>query len=42
MYVYAVLYTMHVISQNIDVGTTAADGGASVPVDPSVATSLDL
>ena len=31
---------MHVISQNIDGGTTEADGGANAPVGPSVATPL--
>ena len=31
---------MHVISQNVDGGTTEADGGASGPVGPSVATPL--
>ena len=31
------MYTVHVISQNIDFG---ADGGASAPVGPSVATPL--
>ena len=31
---------MHVISQNIDGGATEADGGASAPVGPSVATPL--
>ena len=31
---------MHVISQNIDGGATEADGGASAPVDPSVAMPL--
>ena len=34
------VYTMHVISQNIDGGATEADGGASAPVGPSVATPL--
>ena len=32
---------MQVISQNIDGGATEADGGASAPVGPSVATPLD-
>ena len=31
---------MHVTSQNIDGGATEADGGASAPVGPSVATPL--
>ena len=35
-----VVYTMHVISQNIDGGATEADGGASAPVGPSVAMPL--
>ena len=35
VYVYTVLYTVHVISQNID-------GGASAPVGPSVAMPLIL
>ena len=39
MYMYPV-YTVHVISQNIDGGATEADGGASAPVGPSVATPL--
>ena len=34
------VYTMHVTSQNIDGGATEADGGASAPVGPSVATPL--
>ena len=34
------MYTVLVISQNIDSGATEADGGASVPVGPSVATPL--
>ena len=34
------VYTMHVINQNIDGGATEADGGASAPVGPSVATPL--
>ena len=33
---------MHVISQNIDGGATEADGGASAPVGPSVATPLTI
>jgi len=33
---------VHVISQNIDGGAIEADGGASAPVVPSVATSLDV
>ena len=40
VYAYAVLYTVHVISQNIDGGATEADGRASAPVGPSVATPL--
>ena len=40
VYVYAVLYTVHMISQNIDGGATEADGGASAPVGPSVAMPL--
>ena len=32
---------MHVIKQNVDGGATEADGGASAPVGPSVATPLD-
>ena len=39
---HIVVYTMHVISQNIDGGATEADGGASAPVGPSVATPLDV
>ena len=39
-----VVYTMqaciHVICQDIDGGATEADGGASAPVGPSVATPL--
>ena len=35
-----VVYTIHVICQDIDGGATEADGGASVPVGPSVATPL--
>ena len=31
---------MHVIKQNVDGGATEADGGASAPVGPSVATPL--
>ena len=34
------MYTVHVISQIIDGGATEADGGASAPVGPSVATPL--
>ena len=34
------MYTVHVISQNIDSGATEADGGASAPVGPSVATPM--
>ena len=41
MYMYPV-YTMHVISQIIDGGATEADGGASAPVGPSVATPLTV
>ena len=33
---------MHVISQIIDGGAIEADGGASVPVGPSVATPLHV
>ena len=33
---------MHVISQNIDGGAIEADGGASAPVGPSVATPLSV
>ena len=40
MYNYVVVYTVRVISQNIDGGATEADGGASAPVGPSVATPL--
>jgi len=36
-----VVYNVHVISKNIDGGATEADGGASAPVGPSVATPLD-
>ena len=32
MCMYIAVYTMHVISQNIDGGATEADGGASAPV----------
>ena len=32
--------TIHVISQDSDGGATEADGGASVPVGPSVTTPL--
>ena len=35
-----VVYTIHVICQDIDGGATEADGGASAPVGPSVATPL--
>ena len=35
-----VLYTVHVTCQDIDGGATEADGGASAPVGPSVATPL--
>ena len=35
-----VLYTVHVTCQVIDGGATEADGGASAPVGPSVATPL--
>jgi len=31
---------VHVISQNIDGGAKEADGGASAPMGPSVATPL--
>ena len=34
------MYTVHVIQCNIDGGATEADGGASAPVGPSVATPL--
>ena len=37
-----VLYTVHVTCQDIDGGATEADGGASAPVGPSVATPLEL
>ena len=37
---YIAVYTMHVIKQNVDGGATEADGGASAPVGPSVATPL--
>ena len=40
IYVYVVVYTVHMISQNIDGGTTEADGEGSAPVGPSVATPL--
>ena len=36
-----VLYTVHVTCQVIDGGATEADGGASTPVGPSVATPLN-
>ena len=35
-----VVYTIHVIYKDIDGGATEADGGASAPVGPSVATPL--
>ena len=35
-----VVYTVHVTCQDIDGGATEADGGASAPVGPSVATPL--
>ena len=35
-----VVYTVHVTCQDIDGGATEADGGASAPVVPSVATPL--
>ena len=34
------MYTVHVTCQDIDGGATEADGGASAPVGPSVATPL--
>ena len=37
-----VVYTVHVIYQDIDGGATEADGGASAPVGPSVATPLHI
>ena len=37
-----VVYTVHVTCQDIDGGATEADGGASAPVGPSVATPLVL
>ena len=37
-----VVYTVHVTCQDIDGGTTEADGGASAPVGPSVATPLPM
>ena len=37
-----VLYTVHVTCQDIDGGATEADGGASAPVGPSVATPLSV
>ena len=46
MYIYLctkiiVLYELsHVISKDLDGGATEADGGASAPVGPSVATPL--
>ena len=36
------VYTVHVITQNIDGVATEADGGASVPVGPNVATPLAI
>ena len=35
-----VVYTVHVTCQDIGGGATEADGGASAPVGPSVATPL--
>ena len=32
VYVHIVVYTVHMISQNIDGGATEADGGACAPV----------
>ena len=40
LYVYVVVYAMHVKSQNIDGGATETNGGASAPVGPRVATPL--
>ena len=37
---YDIKYTVHVTCQDIDGGATEADGGASAPVGPSVATPL--
>ena len=37
-----VVYTVHVTCQDIDGGATEADGGASAPVGPSVATPLSV
>ena len=37
---YVAVYTVHVISQIIDGGAIEADGGASAPVGPTVATPL--
>ena len=37
-----VVYTVHVTCQDIDGGATEADGGASAPVGPSVATPLTI
>ena len=37
-----VVYTVHVISQNIDGWATEADGGARAPVGPSVAIPLHV
>ena len=34
--------TVHVVSPNIDGRATEADGGASAPVGPSVATPLSM
>ena len=34
------MYTIHVMCQDIDGGATEADGEASAPVGPSVATPL--
>ena len=36
------MYTVHVISKNIDGRATEVDGGASAPVGSSVATPLFL
>ena len=40
VYANVVVYTVHMISQSIDGGATGADGGASAPVGPSLATPL--
>ena len=40
VYTYVLVYTVHMISQNIDGGPTEADGGASAAVGPNVATPL--